>query len=63
MNGEFSNDEGYLATAEFMLDAPQADREALGADFTTADFWLIFYDERPPIPLKNIAQVYREVFQ
>ena len=62
MNGEFSNNNGYLATAEFMLDAPQAEREALGADFTAADFWLVFYDERPPVQLKNIEEVYNVCF-
>jgi hypothetical protein len=62
MNGEFSSGEGYLATADVMLDAPQADREALGTDFTTADFWLVFYDERPPVPLKNIEEVYNACF-
>jgi hypothetical protein len=61
-NGEFATGKGYLAAAEFMMDAPQADREALGTDFTTADFWLVFYDERPPVPLKDIEAVYNACF-
>jgi hypothetical protein len=61
-NGEFSTEEWYLATADFMMDAPQADREALGTDFTTADFWLVFYGGRSPVPLKDIKAVYNACF-